>query len=123
LAALRREAAGAFTLDHAHTLEEVQATATRSALADLLLPPGAGLTLPVLLVDAETERRLGYGQQVSVPAALLEGPPPRDGLAQALDVAGRLAGIVAWQGSASEGAAHIWKAEKWFAAATPQPEG
>ncbi len=115
LAALRREVAGLFTLDHAHPLAAIQAAAERSELAALLLPPGAGLALPVLLVDNEMQRRLGHGQLVTVPTALLDSPPPADTLAQALNAAGELAGIVRVQGPAEEADSLIWKAEKWLA--------
>lgn len=115
LAALRREMAGSFTLDHAHTLDTIQAAAEQDALASLLLPTGAGLALPVLLIDNGMQRRLGYGQQVSISTALLDGPPTPDGLAQALTTAGSLAGIVRTLGPADEPDSLIWKAEKWLA--------
>ncbi|HXF64131.1 MAG TPA: tRNA pseudouridine(55) synthase TruB [Caldilineaceae bacterium] len=113
LVALRREVAGAFTLDHAHTLEAVQQAAGQGALADLLLPMGTGLDLPVLLVDGEAARRLGHGQQVAVPAELLDSLPGSDGLAQALDPSSALLGIVRCLG-ATEGDNLLWKAEKWL---------
>jgi hypothetical protein len=69
----------------------------------------------VLLVDGETARRLGHGQPVAVPAALLDGPPPAGGLAQALDERGNLVGIVRWL-DAGELSCYLWKAEKWLAA-------
>jgi tRNA pseudouridine55 synthase len=117
LAALRREVAGVFTLDLAHPLESVQAAAEAGHLADLLLPAGAGLALPVLLVDDEMRQRLGHGQQVAIPIALLEGPPAPDGLAQALDDSGQLAGIVRCLGAAEEPNSYLWKAEKWLGGA------
>jgi tRNA pseudouridine55 synthase len=117
LAMLRREVAGAFTLDHAHPLPAVEQAAAAGRLAELLLPPGAGLHLPVLLVETEAARRLGHGQQVAVPAALLDGPPPPGGLAQALDAGGALLGIVRWLGPADQTGkpeSFLWKAEKWL---------
>lgn len=115
LAALRREAAGSFTLDHAHPLDAVQNAAEQGSVASLLLPLGAGLALPVLLIDNEMQRRLGYGQQVAISTTLLDSPPVPDGLAQALTVAGDLAGIVRALGPADEPDSLLWKAEKWLA--------
>jgi tRNA pseudouridine55 synthase len=117
LSTLRREVAGAFTLDHAHPLETVQMAAEAGHLADLLLPAGAGLALPVLLVDGEARRRLGHGQQVAIPTALLEGPPTPEGLAQALDENGQLAGIMRCLGEAETSNSQLWKAEKWLGGA------
>lgn len=114
LAALRREAAGSSTLDHAHSLETIQNAAEQQAIASLLLPLGAGLALPVLLIDNEMRRRLGYGQQVAISTALLDSPPMHDGLAQALTTAGDLVGIVRALGPADEPDSLIWKAEKWL---------
>lgn len=134
LAALRREAAGPFTLAHAHTLEAIEAAAGANELDRLLLAPGAGLDLPVLRLDGEQQRRLGQGQVVTfdtLPAPAGNAPArdagtaqqsasatlaEADSLAQGLDEAGRLAGILRCVGAPAEpGAGARWRAEKWLA--------
>lgn len=70
LAELRRVASGPFTVEDAHTLEELEQAAREGRLADLLLPPDAGLLdLPAISVTLEEARRLVHGQRVA-------GPPP-----------------------------------------------
>jgi tRNA pseudouridine55 synthase len=131
LAGLRREAAGAFTLAQAHTLEEIEAAA--SALEGLLLPPGAGLGLPALRLGAEESRRLGHGQIVVLDALPVPAGSAGDtaagtgqqspaailveagSLAQGLDEAGRLAGILRCVAVTTETGGAAWRAEKWLA--------
>lgn len=108
LALLRREAAGSFTLQDAHSLVEIEAAAQASKLADLLLPPGYGLDLPVITLTVEQMRRLGFGQQVILPEN--DGDP--QALAAGVDEQGRLVGILRRLELAAGSA--IWKAEKWF---------
>jgi tRNA pseudouridine55 synthase len=127
LAALRREAAGAFTLADAHGLPHLQAVAEAGKLADLLLPPGVGLDLPVLRLLPEAARRLGHGQAICLPApdpALPSGWTP-EAPVQGVDDAGRLLGILRCLGDAEACAAAamprdepelLWKADKWLAA-------
>lgn len=117
LSALRRAAAGAFTLDQAHTLPRIEAAAAAGELATLLLPPGHSLHLPVLTVDAEAERRLGMGQRVALPLPpdLPPDLPPETGEAQARDADGRLLGIVHSR-RADDSGLPLWQADKWFAA-------
>ncbi len=113
LSALRREAAGPFTLAQAHTLPAIEAAAAADDVASLLLAPGHGLHLPTLTVDAESERRLGQGQRVTLAApAGLDGA---NGEAQARDAGGRLLGIVRGLQPDINGPA-LWQADKWFAA-------
>jgi tRNA pseudouridine55 synthase len=111
LAGLRREAAGPFTLAHAHPLATIERTAHDGQLTDLLLAPGFGLELPRRVFAPEIIQRLGFGQQVPLaePDAKLDGD-----LAQAYDEAGAFVGIVRRM-AYREGTA-LWKAEKWFGA-------
>src|SRR5690606_37888447 len=71
LTGLRRERAGAFTLDHAHSMAQIEAAAAAAEgdLAALLLPPGHGLDLPAVTIDAHPRVALGNGQIVALPGA------------------------------------------------------
>lgn len=114
LAGLRREAAGAFTLDDAHPLSEVAAEAEAGHFNDLLLPVGTGLAMPQVSVDEETARRLGYGQitplsQDAAPAV----PGTTDLVAVARDDAGAFLGIIRCVDATVSPS--LWKAEKWLA--------
>ncbi|MEM7535465.1 MAG: tRNA pseudouridine(55) synthase TruB [Chloroflexota bacterium] len=102
---LRRESVGSFTLENAHTLDElekaVQETKKQGAegqsdddtrvpltacLEQFLLPMGIALTLPIVTVDAEMAQRFGYGQKVSLPFICFDesfGPIKTGMLAQA----------------------------------------
>lgn len=133
LAGLRREAAGAFTLAQAHTLDAIEAAAQEGALEGLLLPPGAGLALPVLRLGADEHRRLGHGQIIILdtpPAPLHNAGETSAGtaqqspaailveagsLAQGLDEAGRLAGILLCVAAGDGTGGATWRAEKWLA--------
>ena len=64
---LRRLTVGPFTLEQAHTLEEIQAKAEAGEIAQWLLPSGYGLTLPLLRLDGLATRRFGFGQHVKLP--------------------------------------------------------
>lgn len=110
LSALRREAAGSFTLAQASTLAEIEAAAEAGNLAELLLPLGAGLEMPQVIVTDEAARRLGFGQLVELPAAAAP-------LAVAVDAQGACLGIIRQVGEEPEPAIR-WKAEKWFATGT-----
>lgn len=114
LSYLRREAAGPFHVDQAHTLDAIQAAAAAGRLAELLLPLGAGLDMPRLGLDPETVRRLGQGQRVPVPAASLLDPvsPARRMLLQGRDQTGRLRGILRVL-DVRDGVLLV-KAEKWL---------
>ncbi len=116
LTLLRREVAGAFSLADAVTLEEAAAAAEAGRFAALLRPPGDGLDLPTLRLDAGTLTRLGYGQVVALPS---QADSPRmcagDQLTQALTEDGDFAGIVRCLGAADIAQAGcLWKAEKWL---------
>jgi tRNA pseudouridine55 synthase len=108
LAALRRESAGGFTLNDAHSLAHVEQAGRANQLDALLLAPGVGLELPTVTVDDEQARRFGFGQQVVLnsPAE----PAEVDSLAQAYHQEGHFLGIIR-QISSDAG---LWKAEKWF---------
>lgn len=116
LDALRREAAGPFTLADAHTLAAVEEAAVAGKLPDLMLPVGARLGLPELRLDAESARRLGFGQQVVLDAAAADGTAWQDDLlAKACDPGGTFLGVVRCL-RRHEGQSWLWKAEKWLAA-------
>jgi tRNA pseudouridine55 synthase len=111
---LRRLAVGAFTLEDAHTLAQIETAAQRGELARLLRAPGDGLPLPALQLPAELLRRFGHGQHV-----VLEQPlcTPDQPLAQVRDEAGALAGIIRClrpEDEASQPGPALWKAEKWL---------
>jgi tRNA pseudouridine55 synthase len=113
LSALRRETIGDFTLADAHSLEAIESAAQDARFRDLLLPVGERLTLPVLLVDAAAVERLGYGQKIWLPAP--SPPVAVDGVAQGMDAAGQLFGILRILDLAPAGDAVLCKAEKWLA--------
>ena len=58
LEALRREAAGLFSLADASTLEQIESAVAHGTLADLLRKPGDGLPLPLVHLPSELLRRL-----------------------------------------------------------------
>jgi tRNA pseudouridine55 synthase len=114
LGGLRREAAGPFTLRDAHTLVEIEQAAQQDRLAGLLLPPGYGLQMLQVTLAPNAIRRLGFGQQVSLPQAPVapeDETAPR--LAQAFDPEARFVGILRYLGPAAD-EGFLWKAEKWF---------
>jgi tRNA pseudouridine55 synthase len=62
LGALRRTGSGPFTLADAHALDDVRAAAAGERLADLLLPPGAGLDdLPAVTLAGAEQRVVAHG--------------------------------------------------------------
>ncbi|MCC6456336.1 MAG: tRNA pseudouridine(55) synthase TruB [Caldilineaceae bacterium] len=111
LAELRRSAAGSFTLDDAHTLPTIEAAAEAGTFAELLLPLGAALGLPLLPVDEATALRLSQGQRVPLDSPTI--PDPKNNLAMAESATGSPLGIV--RCVESHGSTQIWKAEKWLA--------
>jgi tRNA pseudouridine55 synthase len=123
LAALRREAAGPFTLEQAYRLEDVKEAAQKDRLDALLLPRGTGLDMPRLHPDDESLIRLGHGQKVVLPdvssshSGATSAGWQAGQLAQAIAPDGCLAGIIRCFGPADlqENSA-IWKAEKWLQA-------
>lgn len=111
LQALRRVAAGPFTLAEAHTLPEIESACQAGHLSDLLLPPGDRLPLPSHTLDADTVRRLGFGQTVILTHDADSDAPF---LAAVRNESGRLVGIIRRLGAAREGAGWRWRAEKWL---------
>jgi tRNA pseudouridine55 synthase len=111
---LRREAAGAFSVDDACTLDQVESAATDGALADLLRKPGDGLPLPQTHLSPELRRRLAHGQRVPIAQAVCVAAQP---LMQVRDEEGNLAGIMRCLepgDPADPKSAALWKAEKWL---------
>lgn len=118
LSFLRRETVGCFAVTDAHCLSAIEKAAAVGRLSELLLAPGAGLTLPQVELDPETSERLGHGQKVwFVPSVRAQGQSIGAGdLAQGVDGQGRLIGIVRALEMSSRGdGSLLWKAEKWFA--------
>jgi tRNA pseudouridine55 synthase len=112
LSRLRREAVGPFTLDQAHTLATIEQAADTGRWSELLLPMGYGLPMPTIRLDGASIQRFGFGQKVPLPAET-PGHDAQPELAQALDHAGYLVGILRNLGPAQNGGS-LWKAEKWF---------
>ncbi|HHW87650.1 MAG TPA: tRNA pseudouridine(55) synthase TruB [Chloroflexi bacterium] len=111
LQALRRTAAGDFTLADAHPLEHIEAAARTGRLHELLLPTGDRLPLPDYRFDADILQRLRHGQTVILPDAACE---PSRQLAAARDENGVLVGVIRRLGVAREGAGWRWRAQKWL---------
>lgn len=70
MSSLRRLKAGSFTVEKALTLQQVQEAADTGRVTDLLLPVDTLFSLyPSLTVDAEGERRIRCGNELSLPDA------------------------------------------------------
>jgi len=94
LTGLTRLASGHFTLEHAHSLAEVEAASAEGRAAELLLPMDEALRdMEILTVDAEAEQRIRHGQQIA-------GPPAPDAdstpLRRAYSVTGEFLAIMAY---------------------------
>lgn len=111
LQALRRTAAGDFTLAAAHTLETIETAARAGRLHELLLPSGDRLPLPSYRFDADILQRFSFGQTVILPDATCE---PARHLAAARNADGVLVGVIRRLGEARENAGWRWRAEKWL---------
>jgi tRNA pseudouridine55 synthase len=111
LQALRRTAAGDFTLTEAHTLENIESAARAGRLHTLLLPTGDRLPLPGYRFDADILQRFSFGQTVILPDAACE---PERQLAAARNEAGVLVGVIRRLSAARENAGWRWRAEKWL---------
>lgn len=113
LSYLRREVAGSFSVDQAHTLAAVEDAARMGTLDSLLLAPGTGLDLPTVRLDSESARRLGMGQRVWLPDFVFD---TATGVVQALDDREQLLGIVrVLEVSTESSGGLLCKAEKWLA--------
>jgi tRNA pseudouridine55 synthase len=125
LTALRRVANGPFTVDEAHTLDEVRSAAERGGLDEVLLDPLAAVSraLPTVEVDDDDlVRRLTHGAKL--PAGHLA--PVRDAGDTgpvAVRSGDHLVGVYA--GSGPEARAElVWlRPEELDAAPHPRPEG
>lgn len=111
LQALRRTAAGDFTLAEAHTLESIETAARAGCLQTLLLPTGDRLPLPGYHFAADILQRFSFGQTVILPDAACE---PERQLAAARNEMGVLVGVIRRLGAARENAGWRWRAEKWL---------
>ena len=110
---LRREQAGAFALTGAYDLPSIEQAGRQHRLADLLLPLGAGLTLPSVVGSDAEILRFAHGQNVELAATVAAA----DELVQVYDGAGNLAGIARRLDTAPASALagqSLWKAEKWL---------
>ena len=109
LTSLRREAAGPFRIEDAHTLEAIEQAAASGTFTELLLPGSVGLDLPRRALTPDEARRLGHGQVV-----YLEGPFDSE-IAAGFDDHGELLGIIRRLAAPlpAESTAP-WKADKWF---------
>jgi tRNA pseudouridine55 synthase len=90
LAALRRTAAGPFTLEQALPLDEVEALAAggkagREALRARLVPPAEALPFPAVEVDPPRARAVAQGKAITAPG--------EDGLRRVLGPGGRLLAV------------------------------
>lgn len=113
LSYLRREVAGSFSVDKAHSLAAVEDAARMGRLDSLLLAPGIGLDLPKVLLAPENAQRLGMGQRVWLPGFAYD---IATGVVQAVDDRDQLLGIVrVLEASTESGGGLLCKAEKWLA--------
>jgi len=118
LSLLRREMAGAFALDDAYSLEQIETIAQAGDFASILLPLGHGLEMAEIQLGAEAMTRLGYGQAVALPNPPMDARPT---FAKGMTPDGALAGILQCLGKAqsaeqpADAPSYLWKAEKWFA--------
>ncbi len=116
LTGLRRTAAGPFAVAEAHTLDAISAAAADGVLANLLLPPGARLDLPIFSAADDVVARLGHGQVVSAHELLALQPSAGAEVAQVRAADDRLLGIIRRiTPPAATAAPAGWRAEKWFA--------
>jgi tRNA pseudouridine55 synthase len=96
LAALRRTAAGPFTIEQAVPLEEIERLGREdpAALAARVVAPGDALGLPRVALDLSGVRDLSHGK------AIAAAPPPgdADGLVCAIAPDGRLVAVCAVRG-------------------------
>jgi len=95
LASLRRTQAGAFTLEHALTIDELKTLSAAEIEARLPHPRTLLPEMPSVIVDEETAGRIRNGTQVNLPefssASLVKAfAAPRDLLAITRRVAGTL---------------------------------
>ncbi len=95
LSFLVRMRVGQFSLEQAHTLEEIEQAAEAERLQSLLLTPAQAIAhLPALRLDQEQVRRVAHGSAVAAQAPPALGSVPCGGGPLALlDPAGRLVAV------------------------------
>jgi tRNA pseudouridine55 synthase len=105
LASLRRERVGAFTLDEAHTLEEIETRA-----ADVVLSPAAAMRgLERITVEGETVRAISHGATFS--ASALVGADAGSGPFAVVDERATLLAIYERRGAGVKPAVVVMPAE------------
>jgi tRNA pseudouridine55 synthase len=115
LSALERTRVGAFSVDAAHSLEDLDAAFESPQWATMLLPMDCGLTqLPAITLHIEDEKDLRHGQPVRIDEDRLAGVPLLDGgqyRAYAED--GGLVGIIRYEAEPA-----MWRPRKVFESAS-----
>ncbi|MEM7131415.1 MAG: tRNA pseudouridine(55) synthase TruB [Chloroflexota bacterium] len=112
---LRRETAGQFQLNHAHTVDTIENVVSKNQLDTLLLPTGAYLDMPSIQVNEDELRYLGFGQSITLQGEVNQKTSSSGFLAIAKTDEGHFAGIIRCLDIADTTAAGpTWKAEKWF---------
>ena len=125
LSALRRTCAGSFTVEEGLSLSTLEEEAEANQLETHLLPMGAKLTMPILVLDDILLKRLGYGQKVLIDNVYamaashqfqqaMQREVEMGSLAQVQDGQQNFCGIIRcleWHSSQRS----LWKAEKWLA--------
>jgi tRNA pseudouridine55 synthase len=94
LTALRRTRSGAFGLDRALSLAELDQLGPEAARRALIAPAEALAHVPALTVPAERERDVATGKLLPWTALGLAGPPLADGPLRLVDAGGRLLALV-----------------------------
>lgn len=105
---LTRTAVGPFTVDHAVTLDQIEAVVEAGTWADLLQPPDVVLAdTPVVTLDVDHARAVISGRPVVIPGAISAA---EGALGRAYDRAGRFLAVLSFDPSVSG-----WRARKVFA--------
>lgn len=127
LSMLRRETIGEFQIDDALTLHAIEAAAVADDFEAHLVPAGTALGFPEIRLTDEWAKRLGYGQKVPLPPAVIAPvthattatigrPDEAKILAKAIDENGNFLGVIqCLQDATSSDTPSIWKAAKWLA--------
>lgn len=88
LTALRRTVSGPFTLDHSHTLDELEELQRAGRLREALLPPSTALShMPVAVLSPDQARKVRHGQTITIADA--DAP-----LVQGVDLQGCLLAVL-----------------------------
>ena len=95
LTALRRCSIGSLAVEDAHTIEALEAAASRGGVDELVLAPADGLRdLPAITVGEDVGRAVGHGSVFPAGALGIEAP----GEHRIVDAAGRLLAVYASDG-------------------------